>query len=132
MRKILSNDEPESRGLLQLAAGDFALLKLSGRIDSLLVGRAPALVVTPNPARGAVVFSARSLSGPARLELYDVGGRRLWSRALSGATGATGATATAVWDGERDGGGRVRAGTLFARLEDSRGSSVRRIAWLGR
>jgi hypothetical protein len=110
---------------LDLAPGDFTLLKLSGSVDSLVVGRAPRLVASPNPALASVVFSAQGLSGPARLELFDVGGRRLWSRALSGAS------ATATWGGAGPGGERVRAGALFARLEDAHGASVRRIAWLG-
>ena len=110
---------------LALAAGDFALLRLTGSVDSLVVGTAPRLAVAPNPARGSVVFSAQGLNGPARVDLFDLGGRRLWSRVLAGSH------ATAVWNGERDGGGRVRAGALFARLEDARGAAVRRIVWLG-
>jgi hypothetical protein len=117
--------DPDGAVTLPLLPGDFALLQLSGRVDSLVVGSGPQLMSAPNPARGSVVFSARSLSGPARLELYDVGGRRLWSRAL------TGASATATWNGLRDDGARVHAGTLFARIEDAKGASVRRIAWLG-
>jgi hypothetical protein len=113
------------RVALALAAGDFALLRLSGRVDSLVVGRAPRLAASPNPGRGSVVFSAHGLSGPARLDLFDLGGRRIWSRAFSGTT------ATAVWHGERDGGGRVGAGAVFARLEDGNGAAVRRVMWLG-
>jgi hypothetical protein len=110
---------------LALGAGDFALLRLSGRVDSLVVGRAPRLLAAPNPGRGAVVFSAQGLVGPARLDLFDLGGRRIWSRSLAGGH------ATAVWNGDRDGGGRVRACALFARLEDAHGAAVRRIVWLG-
>ena len=36
-----------------------------------------------------------------------------------------------TWDGRTDDGTRVRPGLYWARLEDSRGSVVRKVTWLG-
>lgn len=117
---------PGGRVALALAAGDFALLRLSGACDSLLAGRcALRLEAAPNPARDAVTFSLAGASGLARLELLDLAGRRVWSRDVAG-TGAT-----LRWNGEREGGGRAAAGVYFARAEDARGVLVRRVTWLG-
>lgn len=113
------------RVALPLAAGDFALLRLSGAVDSLVAGAAPRLAVAPNPARGAVHFDASHLSPPARLDLYDAAGRRVWARTFTAAGGG------AEWRGEDEGGGAARAGLYFARLADVRGAVVRRLAWLG-
>ena len=64
-------------------------------------------------------------AGAARLDVLDLSGRVVWSRALPPgereAPGAASATAPAARP----------SGIYFARLRDARGSVVRRIAWLG-
>jgi hypothetical protein len=122
--------EPSVEGGLELdlAAGDFALVRLSGRVDSLLSGHAPRLAAGPNPARDVVRFVISNTDGSSRLEVLDLGGRRVWSRQMPTALGER----QLEWTGERDGGGSARAGVYFARLEDTRGVVVRRLAWLGR
>jgi hypothetical protein len=69
----------------------------------------------PNPAPGATRFRFE-LPAPAatRLALYDVTGRRV--RLLVDHPVVAGATEL-VWDGRDDRGGRVAAGTYFARFE---------------
>ena len=116
----------DRRVTLELAAGDFALLRLSGVCDSVLAGRcALRLSAAPNPARDAVTFTLVGASGAARLEVLDLSGRRVWSRAVAGAG------TTLRWTGERDGGGRAAPGLYFARAEDANGVLVRRVSWLG-
>ncbi len=116
----------DRRVTLELAAGDFALLRFSGALDSLRSGRGGLrLAIVPNPARDGVTFTLAGVSGPARLELLDVAGRRVWSRAVEGGE------ATLRWSGERERGGRAAPGIYFARAEDSRGVLVRRVTWLG-
>ena len=120
---------PTPRGrrvTLDLAPGDFALLRVSGSCDGVVAGHCPfALGVTPNPARGGVRFAATDLVGPARLTVLDVGGRAVWSQVV------TPAAPIATWGGTLGSGGRARAGVYFARLADTRSAVVRRVAWLG-
>lgn len=117
--------DANGRVTLALAAGDFALLRLSGACDSLLAGRcALRLAVAPNPARDAVTFTLAGAAGTARLEVLDVAGRRVWAGEVAGA-------GRLRWAGEREGGGRAAAGLYFARAEDARGVLVRRVTWLG-
>jgi hypothetical protein len=70
---------------------------------------APALVLTPNPSRGETVRICFRLEseGPARLDLYDVQGRRI--RQLFAGRLAGGETILA-WDGRDDRGRPVPAG----------------------
>jgi hypothetical protein len=113
------------RVTLALDAGGFALLRLTGAVDSLVIGRAPRLAVSPNPARGAVRFDASGMARPARLDVYDVSGRLMWSHAFGSLAGEV------TWNGERDGDGRARPGVFLARLSDARGATVHRVVWLG-
>jgi flagellar hook assembly protein FlgD len=50
--------------------------------------------------------------------VLDVGGRRVWSRALPGTAGRH----RVAWDGRDSGGARVPAGVYFARLTGSSGA----------
>ena len=110
-----------------LAAGDFALLELSGEVAAAVIGGStPGLIVAPNPARGAVTFSVAAALHGATLEILDANGRRVWRRALSGGG------ANVRWDGRFDSGERAPEGVYFTRLEDRRGATVRRMVWLGR
>lgn len=115
---------------LGLDAGDFLLLRFPARasrtsVDPFLAQTALDLRVTPNPARGDVRFALAGVAGAAWLEVIDLSGRVVWSRALP--PGARAAT----WSGERARAGRASGGIYFARLRDARGTVVRRIAWLG-
>jgi hypothetical protein len=120
---------PTSRGRrveLALPAGGFALLRLSGGCGALVNGGCrAALITSPEPAGVSVRLGARGVSGGATLAVLDASGRRVWARAVSGETPVV------VWDGRGDDGERVRPGVYWARLEDARGSVVRRITWLG-
>lgn len=121
---------PTDRGRrveLALEPGDFALLRISGGCGPLVNGGCrAALEATPEPAGGSVRLAARGVSGGgATLVVVDAGGRRVWTRSLSGQA------PVAVWDGRDDAGARVRPGIYWARLEDARGSVVRRVTWLG-
>lgn len=115
-----------TRATLQLEPGDFVLLRPSGDLDPLTSGRrGPVLHAAPQPASDRVRFAVSGLAGPARLELLDLSGRRVWGIDL------TGATASLEWQGQREQGGRVPPGVYLARLEDARGVRVQRVHWLG-
>lgn len=112
---------------LPLVPGGFALLRLSGGCGAVVSGGCVASFrATPEPARGQVRFAAERVTGGATLTIVDATGRRVWSRALSGDAPVV------VWDGRTDDGTRVRPGLYWSRLEDSRGSVVRKVTWLGR
>ena len=111
---------------LALAAGDFALLKLSGGCGGLTAGACGAtLEAAPNPGSLSVRFAATRVAGASTLTLLDVNGRRIWAHALAGEAPVV------VWDGRSDDGARVPPGFYWARLADANGSVVRRVAWLG-
>jgi hypothetical protein len=118
---------PSGRRLeVTLAAGDFALFRLSGACGTLASGDCRAVLgAAPNPATDHVRFAATGVRGGSVLTLVDVSGRRVWARVLAGDA------PVAEWDGLGDDGRRVRPGFYWARLADARGTVVRRIAWLG-
>jgi hypothetical protein len=73
---------------------------------------------SPNPARGSVRFSLRAPDGEAELSVWDVTGRRvatIWH-------GRSAPTLGLDWDGDRDGGRRLPAGSYLVRLLDSTGA----------
>jgi hypothetical protein len=109
---------------LDLAAGEFALLRLEGTFDHRLE-LGPTLAVVPSPASGETRFDMTRLAGEARIEVLDMTGRRVWSRAASAGR------ASLVWRGERDAGGTAPAGIYLARVHDARGTATRRLSWLG-
>jgi hypothetical protein len=116
--------------VLTPAAGDFMLLRLPVPADLVSVAAPPgnarlSLRITPNPASGLVRFEVAGTAGPARLDVLDLSGRVLWSRAP-----ATG-TCELIWRGERERAGRAGSGIYFVRLRDAGGVVVRRITWLG-
>jgi hypothetical protein len=121
----------DGRITLSLAPGDFALLGLTGTVDGFTAGvggSAPSRLsidVQPNPARGGVRFALRGGAPGGRLDLLDVGGRRVWS-----ATAPAGETAF-TWRGESARGGAAPAGVYLLRYSDRHGTTVRRVAWLG-
>lgn len=76
-------------------------------------GRALA---APNPFRRATTLHFRSAhSGPVRLVVFDIGGRRV--RQLESSDGPAGARSV-EWDGLDANGRRVRPGTYFFRSPD--------------
>jgi hypothetical protein len=112
---------------LELAAGDFALLRLEGTLDGASgSGAGPRLAITPEPASERARLALVDVGARARLEILDGAGRRVWSRAL--AAGAS----SLDWAGEREAGGTAPAGVYFVRVEDARGVAVARLHWLGR
>jgi hypothetical protein len=118
----------DSRGFalaLDLDAGEFALLRLTGEWNTLPSSRGPALRLAPNPANGRVTLAIGNVGARGRIEILDAGGRRVWSRSLASGSSAH------EWRGERDQGGAARAGLYFVRTEDVRGVTVARLTWLG-
>lgn len=120
---------PLARGALlslDLEAGSFALLRLEGgATDGVSGGTAPGLALVPNPAGGEVRLAIDRVGNEGRVEIVDAGGRRMWSNRLP--AGAT----TLTWRGEKEGGGHAPPGLYFARVEDERGVTARRLVWLG-
>lgn len=107
-------------GVCGLAAGigDYTLLRFDGATLGVATG-APrfqpgVLRATPNPARGAVSFSAPGVGAAGRLEIFDTSGRCVRSTRLDGAS--------LGWDA-RDGSGRpVPAGVYLARFQSDEGT----------
>jgi hypothetical protein len=112
---------------LTLAGGDFTLLRFPPRSSPAGVQPPPgpaagALRVTPNPAPGRVRFDISGAGASARLEVMDLAGRVVWSRAVPPGGSAL------TWSGERGAPG----GVYFVRLRDRRGTAVRRFVRMDR
>ena len=89
----------------------------------------PRMAVTPNPGRSALdIAFTTERSVPWRLEIIDLGGRRI--RALGRGAGE-GAAVARRWDGRDDSGRTVLAGIYWARLTSGERTRSVRIAWLG-
>jgi hypothetical protein len=110
---------------MALDAGDFTLLRIDGTRGEAGVTLGPLMVPAANPARGPVRLALERVGGTARFEVVDALGRRVWTTPL--AAGAN----TVTWDGRDMRGTRAGAGLYFMRVRDNRGTSMRRIAWLG-
>lgn len=113
---------------LAFTPGNFALLRLvrpAVTTSAPPAAAAPRLRAWPNPAHGHLRFAAAPAEAHARLELLDVAGRVVWSRAWEPGVREM------AWDGSRDDGGRAGDGVYFARLRTAHGTSVRRVAWFG-
>ena len=80
----------------------------------------------PDPSNGSVNFHF-SLARPGRasLEVFGVGGERVWSQDL---TGLPAGEHTLVWQGQRDAGSRVGTGLFFVRLTTADGVRKTRLA----
>ena len=82
----------------------------------------------PNPVRDAASLRFDlPRSGSARLQIFDLAGRRIREWVESGATPGR---FTTRWDGRDEAGRRVASGIYVARLETNSGTVVRRIAVL--
>jgi hypothetical protein len=87
------------------------------------------LVLAPNPAHGGVELSIASAAGERwRLEVLDLGGRRVCEIASGVGDGATRALR---WDARDGRGAPVRAGIYWVRLTSGAAEIVRRLALLG-
>lgn len=122
---------PDRRVSLQLAAGDFVLLRLPTTATADLappVATTPrlALGITPNPGRGQLRLTASGNQGETRLEILDLAGRVLFSR-----TTPPGTRAVLHWDGSTSAGDTAPAGIYLARVQDANASVSARIVWLG-
>lgn len=121
-----SRAAPGARAVLDLAAGDFALLRIAGSFSVGGAGAPLVLGLSPNPARGEVLIVTAQCGPRARVAVLDASGRRVWGRALGAGS------ASVTWRGERDRGGVAAPGVYFARAEDARGARTVRFSWLGR
>jgi hypothetical protein len=114
---------PDGRIDLDLAAGEFALLRVTPLLPVPLTQ--PALELRPNPARSTVALTAHGAGPGARITIRDALGRIV--RTLREVPDGT---ANLTWDGSRDGGGRAATGLYFVRLESAAGAITRRLLWL--
>jgi hypothetical protein len=80
----------------------------------------PAIAVSPNPARGALVLSRGGISA-APLDLFDAAGRRLATLSAE----PSGATTRWRWNGRDLSGRRAGPGVVFARVRGERGAGAR-------
>lgn len=85
--------------------------------------RRSALVVHPNPARGAVRFTAGAMTPGSSALVFTVDGRRLARLPLD--------QGRATWDG-RDSGGRVVPPGIYLVRVEGEGSAAARFTWLNR
>lgn len=121
----------DRRLALPLEAGDFVLLRLPA--GTATVGVMPldprvhafALRVAPNPSLGSVRLSTSNAWGDTGIEIIDVAGRVVFSRAVRPGEDAL------HWAGVCDDGNHARNGVYFVRAWDALGSVTHRIVWLG-
>ena len=79
----------------------------------------------PNPSRGSTMLTfSLPAAANARLEVLDLGGRRLWARDQWFTAGQH----SVVWSGLDAGGGRIGAGLYFVRLVAPWGTRTERLA----
>jgi hypothetical protein len=81
----------------------------------------------PNPGMGTTLLRfSLPQAGPARLEILDLSGRRLWQAEAELEAGPH----EWRWDGRGGQGGRVGAGLYFVRLVTPWGTRTERLVWL--
>lgn len=111
-----------------MSDGPFTIVQ--GQVD-VAAGGAPALALAPpapNPASSPVSFRFDVPDpGPARFELVDVSGRRVWQADLS--TLGPGSHRLR-WNGRDSAGARAAAGVYVARLVTPGGTVTRKFAWM--
>ena len=133
-------DQPTDSALVRITAYDHALNAASAQSDSVFrildpnagVGPGVSAVLAlsrpqPNPARGTTLLRfSLPMAGRARLEILDLGGRRLWQ-----AESELGAGQHAwAWDGRGTRGESAGAGLYFVRLVTPWGNRTERLIWL--
>ncbi len=90
--------------------------------DERLLQLAPG---STNPSRGGFAFDYEVCeSGPVRLTVHDVAGRRV---SVLTQERRTAGTYRAAWDGRSDSGRAVSPGVYFVRLETSTGTDVQSV-----
>jgi hypothetical protein len=97
----------------QVAGLEDFLLSLAGAPLAVTLG------ASPNPTRGAVVFSRGATRAAVALDLFDLAGRRLATLRPA----AAGDGQRWSWDGRDGAGRRVEAGLVFARTRDGSASA---------
>jgi hypothetical protein len=91
--------------------------------------RASFLAATPNPFRDVTRLQfALPIAGEAKLEIFDLAGRRL--RVLLNERSLPAGTHVAAWDGRDESGDLVGAGVYLCRLETGGRSEAWRVARL--
>jgi hypothetical protein len=104
--------------LTDVPAGSVTVVETPYGSPAPVVGEASAgplaLRARPNPTTGSVVLSAlRRGEGPARLEIFDAGGRRVLARDVAAGRDRVN------WDGRDAAGSPVAAGVYFVRWTES-------------
>jgi len=127
VRFVANDDLPTS--LVEAAVDDFRLLAFpTGTVSAGGPGRAASLEFlppSPNPSAGEAMLRWRLPAGArVRLELFDVGGRRV--RILADGPMSAGEHVQG-WDGRDDAGHAVRGGLYLARLQADREWRVQRV-----
>jgi hypothetical protein len=132
--------QPTDAALVRVSAYDHALNVSSASSDSVFrivdpnaaVGPdGPAVLALsrpqPNPGRGSTLLRfSLPQAGHARLEILDLGGRRLW---LAEAELGAGPHAW-TWNGRSAQGASADAGLYFVRLATPWGDRTERLVWL--
>jgi hypothetical protein len=133
-------DQPTDSALVRVTAYDHAMNASSAQSDSVFrildpnagVGSngPPVLALSrpqPNPASGSTLLGfSLPRAGLARLEVLDLGGRRVW-QVESGLSAGPHAWA---WDGRGARGEVAGAGLYFVRLVTPWGNLTQRLIWL--
>jgi hypothetical protein len=79
---------------------------------------------TPNPfGESTQIYYQTATNGPARLEVFDAGGRRV--RSLGSEAHPPSGSGAVLWDGRDDAGARVPAGVYFARVTAGKAVATR-------
>ncbi len=98
-------------------------------VEDAVAPRAGLQPAAPNPfRRDTRLRFGLSVAGPAKLEVFDLAGRRL--RVLLDERSLTAGTHAATWDGRDQAGHLVQAGVYLCRLETGSHSEMRRIVRL--
>ncbi len=109
---------------------DSVVLTRGGPDSGVVDPGAPRLaldVPEPNPGHESTLLGfSLPRAGHARLEILDLGGRRVWHREAELPAGAH----AWRWDGRDDAGAQVRSGLYFARLVTRWGTRGQRLAWV--
>ncbi len=84
----------------------------------------PRLFLAPNPFRDQVRLTFSGGTEAARIEIFDLQGRRIWSASPGSPTGAL------IWNGRDASGGVIPPGIFLVRFSDAGNATTRRILHL--
>jgi hypothetical protein len=100
----------------------------SGSVDvTVLPFRLGFVGVVPNPFRGETTLRYQAPAGTVRLDILDLGGRRI-RNLIQGPV--QGGLTEAVWDGRDDSGHEVASGVYMARLQGVGGTKTEKLVLL--